>query len=452
MSADSQIRKNSKFRIGFVDSNQFAVLHRSGQSLIEILISLAIGAILIGTAAIGVAFMLKSTSTNQNLQSGGSLVQELSDKIRSFAGADWQNINSLTKGTGTQYFLNASSAVLVAVQGKEGVLDNDVSNGLVGRWNFDEAAGTIAYDSAGNNYGGTLRNSPTRTASACKAGYCLSFNGTDNYVEVSDPASGALDPTTQYSLSLWVKTTSTAAYAFVISKSNGGSGGGYELYFADGKVGFSSCDSLGVCSGGYFNTTTTLSYNDNNWHHVAATAQTNSTAKIYVDGSLVKESGTITQDNIANSLNLIIGGRGTGGGNPISGVLDDIRVYNRALSASEAKRIHNSGVYTRFFTIENVCRSNDASSTVTGVEPCADGSFLDPSTQKATSNVQWSISAASGTVSIVDYMTRWQNNVFRQTNWSGGIGAEEPVTEVGDTYSTSTNVDVNSGSIRLHGL
>lgn len=433
---------------------KFKILLRSrrGQSLIEILISLAIGAILIGTAAIGVAFMLKSTSTNQSLQSGGGLVQDLSDKIRSFTGADWQNIYSLTKGTGTQYFLNASSAVLIAIQGKEGVLDNDISNGLVGRWNFDEAAGTVAHDSTGNNYSGTLKNAPTRATSACKVGYCLGLNGVSNYIEVTDPADGALDPTTQYSLSLWAKTTSTAASAFIISKSNDGSGGGYELYFVYGNVGFSSCDLAGSCAGGYFNTTTTLAYNDGNWHHIVGTAQSSSTAKIYIDGSLVRESSIITQNNITNALNLIIGGRGTGGGSPLSGSLDDVRVYNRALSASEAKRIYDSGIYTRFFTVENACRSNDASSTITGVEPCADGSFSDPSTEKVTSNVQWIGTSATGTVSIVDYVTRWQNNVFRQTDWSGGVGTEAPVTEAGTTYSTSTNIDFNSGSIRLHGL
>lgn len=424
----------------------------SGQSLIEILISLAIGAILIGTAAIGVAFMLKSTSTNQSLQSGGGLVQELSDKIRSFAGADWQNIYSLTKGTGTQYFLSPSSTLLIVIQGKEGVLDNDVVNGLVGRWNFDEATGTVAHDSTGNNYNGTLKNAPTRATSACKVGYCLGFDGVSNYVEVIDPVDGVLDPATQYSLSFWVKTTSTVAYQFIISKSNGGSGGGYELFFSGGSIRFSSCNLAGSCAGGYFDISTTLSYNDGNWHHIVGVAQSSSTAKIYIDGSLVKESGTITQNNIANALNLIIGGRGTGGGDPLNGTLDDIRVYNRALSATEAKRIYDSGIYTRFFTVEDMCRLNDSSSTITGTLPCAGGSFSDPSTEKVTSNVQWIVANATGTVSIVDYITRWQNDVFRQTDWSGGAGTEVPLTDPDTTYSTSTNIDFNSGSIRLHGL
>ena len=431
-----------------------------GQSLMEIIVGLSIGAVLIGTASFGIAFMLRSTTTNQNLSGASQLTQGLMDNAQSFANASWQNVYSLNKGSANQYFLMASGTSYFAVVGQEGVPSNDITNGLVGKWGFDEnsaSTSTTVYDTSGNNNNGALTNGPTRASSTCKMSNCLSFDGSNDYAVISDPASETLDPTSKYSLSVWLKYATTTSYGFIISKSNGGAGGGYELFrnTGSGAIRFSSCDAAGSCAGGYFDIVTDAGYNDNNWHYVAATAKTNDVAKIYVDGVLVKSSGTVTQNNVANAFNLLIGARGAAGASPFNGYIDDVRVYNRALSASEVSNLYNSAVFTRYFYVENVCRTNDSSANIsTTTSPCPSGTADDPLTQKATAITQWLLGVGLDQVSLSRYLTRWKNFSIRQTDWMSGAGQDGPFTTPGSAYSTSTNIAPTStfGSFQIQNL
>jgi len=440
--------RNSKFKI--------SLQSKGGQSLVEVLVGLTIGVVIIGVAAFAITGTLRANVGIDRNQSALNLAQDLLGKVRSWSGQNWQNAYSLTKGTDTKYFLNASGSTLFIVQGEEGVLDNNVISGLVGEWKFDQdvdATSTTAYDSTGNNNHATLVNSPTRASSTCIVGNCLSFNGLNSYLLITDPLSEVLDPTTQYTLSVWIKTTSSNTYEFIVSKTSGGSGGGYELFMTSGKIRFSSCDASGSCTGGYFDITTDASYNDGLWHLIIATVKTDDVAQIYVDGVFVKQSSTVTQSNIANNYNLVIGGRGPTGSNPFNGLLDDVRIYNRQLSSDEVKQLYGAKIFTRSFSIENACRTNDSSSTISGAAPCGGGSSDDPSTQKVSVRTNW-ISNGTTTQSVLtDYITRWQNAVFQQADWSGGIDASSTYTNSATTFSSSTNTaTTTNGAIKLQGI
>lgn len=67
-----------------------------GQSLIEILIGVAIGAILIGGAAATITLTLRSNVQNKNIQVASSLSQAILDKVTVFADADWHNIDEVS--------------------------------------------------------------------------------------------------------------------------------------------------------------------------------------------------------------------------------------------------------------------------------------------------------------------------------------------------------------------
>src|SRR5690606_20679208 len=71
--------------------------------------------------------------------------------------------------------------------------NSSMTSGLVGEWSFNGAdiSGTTAYDRSGSGNNGTLTNGPTPTFG--KVGQALSFDGTDDYISVADPASGVLD-------------------------------------------------------------------------------------------------------------------------------------------------------------------------------------------------------------------------------------------------------------------
>jgi type II secretory pathway pseudopilin PulG len=79
----------------------------SGQSLIEILIGIAVGVIIIGGVTATIAVTLRSNVQNKNVQSATSLSQELVNKLTDFASANWHNIDTLGSG---QYHLIQSGA------------------------------------------------------------------------------------------------------------------------------------------------------------------------------------------------------------------------------------------------------------------------------------------------------------------------------------------------------
>ena len=93
----------------------------SGQSLVEILIGIAIGAILIGGAAATIALTLRSNVQNKNIQIATSLAQEILDKTAVFSEANWRNIYDLSKSP-TQYYLTASGAAFSVMTGSEAVV------------------------------------------------------------------------------------------------------------------------------------------------------------------------------------------------------------------------------------------------------------------------------------------------------------------------------------------
>jgi len=98
--------------------------------------------------------------------------------------------------------------------------------------------------------------------------------------------------------------------------------------------------------------------------------------------------------------------------------------------------------YTRCFYVEDVFR--DAGGSIT-----ASGGSLDPSTKKVTVAYSWA-GVATSTVSM--YLTRNRNNVFDQTDWSGGPDQSGPVTSTNSMFATSSNIlyTTTTGSLYIN--
>jgi prepilin-type N-terminal cleavage/methylation domain-containing protein len=95
--------------------------NKKGQSLIEILVAITIAAILIGGAVGAIAFTLRSSVQNKNLQTANSLNQELLDRVVNFAEANWHNIYSPPIVKGSPYHLLVSGAGFSLNSGSESV-------------------------------------------------------------------------------------------------------------------------------------------------------------------------------------------------------------------------------------------------------------------------------------------------------------------------------------------
>lgn len=212
-----------------------------------------------------------------------------------------------------------------------------INSGLVGHWTFDgkNMTNITATDVSGNGNNGTLTNM-TRNGSAVigKIGQALSFNGS-SYITFPHTTALNLYP---ISFGGWFKTNYAAgSRAGFVSKYTGGSANGWESGITNKKVyayyfGATS-DTGGPASAADFN--------DGKWHHSMNVVDANGMT-MYVDGIVVATSSWTAAPSVTTSVS--IGRIGEAHANAdFPGSLDDIRVYNRALSAQEVKTLYKLG-------------------------------------------------------------------------------------------------------------
>jgi chitodextrinase len=203
-----------------------------------------------------------------------------------------------------------------------------VNPALVAAYAFNEGAGTGVADASGSGNGGSI-GSATWVA-AGKFGNALSFNGSNAHVTVNDSAS--LDLTTAMTLEAWVFPATAAGWRDVIYK------GADDIYYLEG-----SSDSGAPATGGTFTTalkgTTALPLNA--WSHLAATYD-RSTLRLYVNG-VQTASRAVTTPISTSTGALTIGGNALYGQH-FAGRIDEVRIYNTALTAAQIQTDMNTPI------------------------------------------------------------------------------------------------------------
>ena len=222
-------------------------------------------------------------------------------------------------------------------------------NGLVGYWTFDEGTGTTAYDYSGQGNNGTFTGSPTwETSANCRnRGMCLgtTVNGVAQYASTGDPASGILDfsNTDSFSYSAWIKATSQEISTYLFAK--GGTSlsvAGYTTY--SGSNGLERCSySDGDGSGNTNLSLSTTNVFNSGWHMVTCIMDTRAGKfSVYIDGNYEGTDISLTEGSAKNSTNLLVFGETQSANYEVDGYIDDVRIYNRALSAQEIQAIYNA--------------------------------------------------------------------------------------------------------------
>jgi hypothetical protein len=200
------------------------------------------------------------------------------------------------------------------------------SASLVGAWGFNEASGTTAADSSGNGNNGTITNATHTTTG--KFGGALSFNGSNAFVQVPD--ANSLDLTTGMTLEAWVNPTAVGtAWRSVILKEQPANLI-YALYAGDSK-GKAAADVFTTSDIGLSGTTNTPL---NAWTHLAATYD-GANLRIYVNG-VQAVSKAVTGAIKTSTGALRIGGNSIWG-EWFAGQIDEVRVYNKALTAAQVQ-------------------------------------------------------------------------------------------------------------------
>jgi hypothetical protein len=209
-------------------------------------------------------------------------------------------------------------------------------NKPVAYWKFDEGYGTTVYDSVGNNNGTINGASWTNDG---RFGKALSFDGSDDYVGLSDYVDMGMR---DFSLCAWVKTTSSVSYGQWIVGQLGTAGGttdeGYSLIMEGGYPGV----KLSSTGENLYTLQSPNLHNDGNWHHVMATVKRGGSIRVYVDGLLENEGTDVISGSIDHNYSLLIGAR-PGGGTEWDGQIDEVKIYNYALSENEVKKDYNQG-------------------------------------------------------------------------------------------------------------
>jgi prepilin-type N-terminal cleavage/methylation domain-containing protein len=215
-------------------------------------------------------------------------------------------------------------------------------SGLVGYWSFDEGTGTIAYDLSGYGNNGTLNNfnfTETSGWTTGKIGKALIFDGVDDWVRVSNTPS--LDINKNVSVFAWVNRSRIVDWERILGKYyySGGNTGSWELDLGQGYLrcifNINGIWRSANAPAGTNNATGT-------WYFVGCVYD-GSRLYNYVNGEL--KATSIASGNITTTTYpLAIGttSNGTDIQNVIQGIIDELRIYNRALSDSEIKALYEA--------------------------------------------------------------------------------------------------------------
>ncbi len=215
--------------------------------------------------------------------------------------------------------------------------------GMVAWWHLDESSGTTTSDLAGFNNIGTRMNGPVPVAGKVAGG--LQFDGTNDYVIV--PHNSELNfGTGNFTIDAWIKTSETSGERIIVDKQtlNGLVYQGYSFHL---NAGYLSLQLADASPPNYFTNQSSGTFvADGNWHHVAVTVTRNSSTGVifYKDG--VGSAGfnlTGRQGSLDNTGPLVIGRQSYADQRRFNGILDEIEMFNRVLTAAEIQSIYNAG-------------------------------------------------------------------------------------------------------------
>jgi hypothetical protein len=234
--------------------------------------------------------------------------------------------------------LCASAALFILPHTSEAAL----TDGLVGYWTFDGYdLSDKVYDRVGGNNGYFTGGATSSAKVQGKLGQALNFDGTDDSVRMPN-TSGVADNLTNMTVAAWVKMTTNQDGEIISKDPNSTSGWGLSTN-SSGRLSFYTATNGSNYHGRIVGAGTLI--NDGLWHHVAVTLSGggSGTITIYIDGVSqplnADDLGTVT--TYTSSANIWIGD--VFFTRPFAGPIDDVRIYNRALSAAEVKQLYLKG-------------------------------------------------------------------------------------------------------------
>jgi hypothetical protein len=279
------------------------------------------------------------------------------------------------------HFILAASVTLCSLAGA------DAATGLAGYWSFNEGTGTIAYDSSGNGNNGTISGAQWTSGIS---GTALQFGGSSM---VSVPDNSALRPTT-VTVEAWIYADNFQASNFgMIATKEYSTMASYrmQLHSTNGTVQFVTSNSWGSeCVG-----STVLT--NGQWHQVDG-VWANGTLKVYVDGNL--DGSGARAGTPAYSTDPLQIGYASNTGNPFSGKIDEVKIFNYELTADTILAHYNTGIQG----------STNPSS------PALSAPINGATNQSLAPTLSWGVVPGAGSYGVqVSSGTAFSSTIFEQT-------------------------------------
>jgi len=235
----------------------------------------------------------------------------------------------LTAGVICLIVLAVAAVLLERRQVAEAAMIEPVYEGLVGWWRFDEGEGNIAKDSSGNANDGTIYGA---TWVDGKYGKALSFDGIDDYVAV--PHSSSLDLVNAFTVSVWVKYNDLSQPQVILWK-----GTGYNPTYGLGTLFEGNGFRYWLTKNGGRYGAALIPIKAGVWNHVVYTYD-GSTLKCYLNSVDTNVNTAVSAPLTSYAQSLLIGKRLVEAYCPFNGIIDEVRIYNRALSQTEINELY----------------------------------------------------------------------------------------------------------------
>ena len=319
--------------------------------------------------------VIVGSGTTTKFYINGSHVGTAPVKISS----DLYALNNTFSGNHSQLFANNMDDVRVwsrALSDSEvstlhtgTIVTPSLTDDLVGVWNFDSADAT---DSVGSNDGTVTGVDFISDSGRTVASFDASAGEKIHFGDVDDVDFGTAD----FSVGVWVNFNSISSGAYtspVVLKGQTSlaNWSGYSLNAYQGQMRFGVGGNGGV-------KVATAAITTGDWHHVVGT-RTGAAIKLYIDGSLVDTQADTMTRNVSTHLPLTFGSinNGTEYNGLLDAMVDDVRVWSRALSDSEVSTLHTETIVTPSLTDDLVHKwslDTDGSAEVGSVDLVAHNS------------------------------------------------------------------------------
>lgn len=246
------------------------------------------------------------------------------------------NISSTTAKVLAMYYGNTAASNL---NSPGQTFATSSPTGIVSHWDLSVPGyATTTYpdftDSTYNNNHGSSKTMNNADLVSGQVDGALDFDGTNDFVSV--PHNSTLQPSSAITIALWVKTSVADRWLVEKLDLNTGSNNGYRLHGnSDGTASF-DVQNAGVL----INSVTTSTIAGNVWIHLAATFNAGNTV-IYVNG-VQQDSDGAGPTTIGSNTNSLFIGKRVNDTDYHNGLIDDVRVYNRALTYADIQTIYNT--------------------------------------------------------------------------------------------------------------